>query len=101
MSLEHFQKTLFQEIIQGIALSCEGYLLEGKEMVDAAARIYLEITKEKETEETTLIGEWVEQREVTFRKLVTCTKCGKARAKFVGEELNYCQFCGRKIKANE
>ena len=97
MSLEHFQSTLFQEIVHGIATSCEGYLLDAGEMIDSATKIYLALARAQAVEETRLQAEWIDQREVSFRKLVTCEKCGKMKAKFVGEEINFCQFCGRKV----
>lgn len=99
MSQAHFQTTLFQEIIQGIATSCEGYLLEGKEMIEAAASIYLGIekdSKESKTEETKLCSEWTDG-EVKYSRISTCERCNHKIVRFIADDVRFCPGCGRRI----
>lgn len=100
MSQEHFQTELFHEIIQGIATSCESYLLEGKEMIDAAAKIYLAMQQKEVTkavDETKLFTEVFEQKTFRYSRMATCKKCGYKFIRFVADGIEYCSGCGRKI----
>lgn len=107
MSQAHFQTSLFQEIIQGIATSCEGYLLEGKEMVESAANIYMALSKiadeEKRIEkdsvaagDTKLVTTW-QDGQVNYSRISTCTSCNRKIIRFIADDLRFCPGCGRKI----
>ena len=96
---EHFQKILFQEIIHGIATSCEGYMLEGKEMIEAAANIYLNLIRQDEQlakEETELISEW-KTGEFIYTRISKCKKCDHTFARYVADNVQFCPGCGRRI----
>ena len=100
MSQAHFQTNLFQEIIHGIATSCEGFVLEGKEMIEAAANIYLAIEKEEELtkqEETDVTSEW-RDGEVRYSRICTCKRCNHKIVRFIADDLRFCPGCGRKIR---
>lgn len=106
MSQAHFSTSLFQEIIQGIATSCEGYLLEGKEMVESAANIYMALSKiadeEKRIEseepagDTKLVTTW-QDGQVRYSRISTCTSCNRKIIRFIADDLKFCPGCGRKI----
>lgn len=95
----HFQKDLFQEIIQGIAMSCEGYLLEGKEIVEAAASIYLSLQQNQasaEAEETQLVTEW-KDGQAKYSRISTCKRCNHKFVRFIADNVKNCPGCGRRI----
>lgn len=103
MDQVHFQTNLFQEIIHGIATSCEGYMLEGKEMIEAAANIYLSLEKSSEQqakEETDIISEW-KDGQFRYSRICTCKKCDQKIVRYIADGLKYCPGCGRKIRENE
>lgn len=96
----HFQTDLFHEIIQGIALSCEGFLLEGKEMVEAAAKIYLAMQQAEVSaaaEETKITTEVFEPKTFRYSRLSTCKKCDTTFVRYIADDVKYCPGCGRKI----
>ena len=101
MSQAHFQTNLFQEIIHGIATSCEGYMLEGKEMIEAAANIYLALLKEDPDAagETDIESQWSEGQ-VKYSRISTCKRCNHKIVRFIADDLRYCPGCGRKIREN-
>ena len=103
MDQVHFQTNLFQEIIHGIATSCEGYMLEGKEMIEAAANIYLSISKASEQqakEETEITSEWTDGQ-MRYSRISTCKKCERKIVRYIADDLRYCPGCGRKIREKE
>ena len=101
MSQMHFQKELFQEIIQGIATSCEGYLLDGKEMIESAAKIYLSMQQSAENmpaEETSFLTECFEPQLFRYTKKSTCSACGHVSIRYLADGIKFCQGCGRRVK---
>lgn len=100
MSQAHFQTNLFQEIIQGIATSCEGYLLEGREMIEAAANIYLALQKTEEVEEkeeTDISSEW-KDGQLRYSRICTCKRCNHTIVRYIADDVRFCPGCGRKIR---
>lgn len=101
MSQMHFQKELFQEIIQGIATSCEGYLLEGKEMIESAANIYLSLQKDGASaaaEECSFLTESFEAKSFVYTRISTCSSCGHKTVRYMADNVKFCQGCGRRVK---
>ena len=104
MSQMHFQKELFQEIIQGIATSCEGYLLDGKEMIESAANIYLSMQHSEASaaaEETSFYTEPCEAKTCMYSRISVCKVCGHKTIRFVADGVKYCQGCGRRVMEDD
>ena len=95
----HFQTPLFQEIIHGIATSCEGYLLEATDMIKAAAEIYVSLHKaeeEAEKGETEVDTEWTEG-ECKYKRISECRNCKQRMIRFPADGVQFCSGCGKKI----
>ena len=99
MNQVHFQSNLFQEIVQGIALSCEGHLFEQADLLRAAAEIYgtmHKLEEKAEKEETTIHTDWI-SGEAHYNRISECNTCNERFIRYPADGIKFCPMCGRRI----
>lgn len=94
--MKHFKEELFKEILEGMKATCGTEHVE--QLLAAAAQIY--IASEAQEEEKN--GEWI-MYSVTpamykVSKMVKCPFCGKERAWFIADSIDYCPGCKARLK---